>query len=62
MREAGVGDLGVGKNSQNGAGFYGRAAVYDEAMERKPARRTRQKEALSLSRPAIFILTMIGSG
>ena len=33
MREAGVGDLGVGKKIRKMAqAFYGRAAAYDEAM------------------------------
>lgn len=47
MREAGVGDLGVGKKIRKMAqAYYGRAAAYDEALGRDAPADTAQKPAL----------------
>lgn len=47
MREAGVGDLGVGKKIRKMAqAYYGRAAAYDDAMGREAPASAAKKQAL----------------
>ena len=59
MREAGVGDLGVGKKIRKMAqAFYGRAAAYDEAMGKAAPAKADPKRQMPcrLCCSAIFIL------